>query len=105
MRNWLSTQERQQTIIEKLEQEIERLKDKQSSNSKTSSKPPSSDLIEKSEKPKEEKKVEGEPKRSQGGQPGHIGKTRKGFGRVDRSVLSEPEVCDHCGSTAILSSN
>jgi transposase len=89
---------RQQKIIERLEQEIERLKDKQPSNSQTSSKPPSSDLLQKSEKAKEEKKEEGEQKRLPGGQPGHIGKTRKGFERVDRYELSEPSVCDHCGS-------
>jgi transposase len=36
---------RQQKLIEKLEQELEKLKERQPSNSKTSSKPPSSDLI------------------------------------------------------------
>jgi len=89
---------RQQKLIERLEQEIEKLREKQPSNSQTSSKPPSSDLIEKSEKAKEEKKEKGEPKRSPGGQPGHIGKTRKGFERVDRYEISEPSVCEHCGS-------
>lgn len=39
---------RQQKLIEKLEQEIEKLKEKQPTNSKTSSKPPSTDLLEKS---------------------------------------------------------
>ena len=39
----------QQKLIEKLQQELEKLKDKQPSNSQTSSKPPSSDLIQKSE--------------------------------------------------------
>jgi len=90
---------RQQKLIEKLEQEIEKLKEKQSTNSKTTSKPPSSDLLEKSEKAKDEKKEEGEQKRKPGGQLGHIGKTRKGFGRVDRYEISEPSECEHCGST------
>ena len=90
---------RQQKIIERLEQEIEKLKEKHSTNSKTSSKPPSSDLIEKSEKAKVEKEEEGgETKRKPGGQPGHIGKTRKGFGRIDRYEISEPSACEQCGS-------
>jgi transposase len=41
---------RQQRLIEILQEEIEKLKEKQPTNSKTSSKPPSSDLLEKSEK-------------------------------------------------------
>ena len=89
---------RQQKIIERLEQEIEKLKEKHSSNSKTSSKPPSSDLIEKSEKAKIENEEEEKTKRKPGGQPGHIGKTRKGFGRVDRYEISEPSACEQCGS-------
>ena len=36
--------------------------------------------------------------RKPGGQPGHIGKTRKGFGRVDRYQISTPDSCEHCGS-------
>ena len=92
---------RQQKLIERLEQEIEKLKDKQPSNSQTSSKPPSTYLIQKSEKAKEERKTEGEQKRSPGGQPGHIGKTRKGFGRVDRFEVSHPEVCEYCGGTSL----
>ncbi len=91
---------RQQKLIEKLEQELEKLKERQPSNSKTSSKPPSSDLIQKSETAKVDNssEAESEPKRKPGGQPGHIGKTRKGFGRVDRYQISTPESCEHCGS-------
>ena len=91
---------RQQKLIEKLEQELEKLKERQPSNSTTSSKPPSSDLIQKSEiaKVDNSKESEKEPKSKPGGQPGHIGKTRKGFGRVDRYQISTPEYCEHCGS-------
>jgi transposase len=91
---------RQQKLIERLEQELEKLKERQPSNSKTSSKPPSSDLIQKSETGKVDrlKESEQEPKRKPGGQPGHIGKTRKGFGRVDRYQISTPDSCEHCGS-------
>jgi transposase len=90
----------QQKLIEKLQQKLEKLKERQPSNSKTSSKPPSSDLISKSEKASSEKSPESEsqPKPKPGGQPGHIGKTRKGFGRVDRYEISVPYQCEHCGS-------
>jgi transposase len=90
----------QQKLIEKLQAELEKLKERQPSNSKTSSKLPSSDLIQKSELAKVDnsKESEKEPKPKPGGQPGHIGKTRKGFGRVDRYQISTPDSCEHCGS-------
>ena len=90
----------QQKLIEKLQQELEKLKEKQPSNSKTSSKPPSSDILQKSEKASSENSSssESEQERKPGGQRGHIGKTRKGFGRVDRYQISSPDSCEHCGS-------
>ena len=93
----------QQKLIEKLQQELEKLKQRQPTNSKTSSLPPSSDLIQKSETAQKvdnskESEFESEPKRKPGGQPGHTGKTRKGFGRVDRYQISTPDSCSHCGS-------
>ncbi|MEG3931045.1 DUF6444 domain-containing protein [Microcoleus sp. T2B6] len=94
----------QQKLIEKLQQKLEKLQERQPSNSKTSSKPPSSDLIQKSEtaafdnSKESESESQSQPKRKAGGQPGHIGKTRKGFGRVDRYQISTPESCEHCGS-------
>ena len=59
---------RQQKLIEKLEQELEKLKERQPSNSKTSSKP-SSHLIQKSELAKVDnsKESEKEPKPKLGG--------------------------------------
>ncbi|MEG4037692.1 DUF6444 domain-containing protein [Microcoleus sp. S36b_A4] len=89
----------QQKLIEKLQLQLEKLQERQPSNSKTSSKPPSSDLIQKSETAAFDNSQESEsqPKRKAGGQPGHIGKTRKGFGRVDRYQISTPESCEHCG--------
>jgi transposase len=78
----------QQTTIEKLQVFLDR-------DSKTSSKPPSSDLIKKSEKRKEE--VEGA--RRPGGQKGHQGKTRKGFGRIDKIEIIKIEKCPVCGGT------
>ncbi|WP_445249828.1 hypothetical protein [Microcoleus sp. OTE_8_concoct_300] len=50
----------QQKLIEKLQAELEKLKERQPSNSKTSSKPPSSDLIQKSELAKVERSKESE---------------------------------------------
>ena len=69
---------------------------KSRTNSKTSSQPPALDLIQKSEKAKVQ--AEEEQKKKPGGQPGHQGKTRKGFGRVDRYEINKPEICNWCGS-------
>jgi transposase len=85
--------------IEELEQEIERLKTSLNLDSQTSSKPPSTDLLKKSEKVKEvPEKDQQKPKRKPGGQPGHPGKTRKGFARVDRIEVLKPLECPNCGS-------
>lgn len=87
---------KQQEIIVRLFEEVERLKEILSQDSKTTSKPPSSDLLKRSEKANEQP-AEGS-KRKPGGQPGHRGKTRKGFGRVDRYEVLRPEACPHCQS-------
>ncbi|MEG4321591.1 MULTISPECIES: hypothetical protein [unclassified Microcoleus] len=52
-----------------------------------------SDLIQKSETEKVDnsKQSKSQAKRKAEGQPGHIGKTRKGFGRVDRYQISTPD--------------
>jgi len=89
---------RQQEILEKLAEEIERLKSKTESDSSNSSKPPSSDLLKRSEKPQSATE-EGTGKRKPGGQTGHEGKTRKGFGRVDRVVVVRPSNCPKCRGT------
>lgn len=97
--NQLSTEElveiilTQQEVIKSLKEEIERLKVSRDLDSKVSSKPPSSDLLKKSEKKKDTEKKTRKP----GGQPGHQGKTRKGFGRVDRIEILKPEQCGNCG--------
>lgn len=84
-------------VIE-LEQEIAQLKISRDLDSTTSSKPPSGDLLKKSEKKVEAQTEEREtPKRKPGGQPGHPGKTPKGFGRVDRFEILRPQVCISCG--------
>lgn len=92
-----------QTTINELKQEIERLRVSRYLDSKTSSKPPSGDLLQKSEAKKAQEELEApeanSPKRKPGGQPGHAGKTRKGFGRVDRYEILRPQVCDGCGQS------
>ncbi|WYL97252.1 MAG: IS66 family transposase [Gloeotrichia echinulata IR180] len=86
--------------ILELEQEVEKLKVSRDLDSSTSSKPPSGDILKKSEKNQEDNHREGEsPKRKPGGQPGHPGKTRKGFGRVDRLEILRPQLCRCCGQT------
>ena len=85
-----------QKIIQELQEKLAIANGKSRTNSKTSSQPPALDLIQKSEKAK----VQGEEKQNKkpGGQPGHQGKTRKGFGRVDRYEINKPETCQWCGS-------
>jgi len=90
----------QQSLIQQLQQRIERLELSLNLDSQTSSKPPSTDLLKKSEK---EKEVPAETentsrRRKPGGQPGHQGQTRKGFGRVDRYEILKPQTCPNCGS-------
>ena len=78
---------------------MERLKTKESSDSQSSSSPPSSDIHKRSEQVKAEESEEKEGKRKPGGQPGHAGKTRKGFGRGDRYEVVHPTKCPACGGT------
>ncbi len=94
----------QQLLIEQLQQEVERLKASLQLDSQTSSKPPSTDLLKKPEKPKESSDPTKAPKRKPGGQPGHAGHTRKGFGRVDRYELLKPQECPHCGGVEFVES-
>lgn len=87
---------RQQEVIEQLVEELERLKCIISSDSQTSSKPPSSDIHKRSEQ-QQESPSEGK-RRSPGAQKGHEGKTRLGFGRIDRYEVLRPQECPVCGS-------
>jgi transposase len=86
-----------QKIIQELQEKLAIATGKSRTNSQTSSQPPSLDLIQKSEQAKEPAEKE-EQKKKPGGQPGHQGTTRKGFGRVDRYEISQPEICQWCGS-------
>lgn len=85
-------------IIAQLVEEVERLKRLLDKDSSDSSKPPSTDIIKRSEKPPTSPpETETSKKRKPGGQPGHKGKTRKGFGRVDRYQTVEACSCPVCG--------
>jgi transposase len=85
----------QQETIDQLKVEVEKLKISRNLDSKISSKPPSSDLLK---KPETEAKLSGKkPNKSPGGQLGHPGKTRKGFGRIDRYEVLKAEKCSSCG--------
>ena len=91
-------------IIKALQNEMARLKESLNLDSKTSSKPPSGDLLKKSEQKKAQPETEEtKTKRKPGGQPGHEGKTRKGFGRIDRIEILRPEICDYCGGADFAS--
>ncbi|MBN3948202.1 MAG: IS66 family transposase [Nostoc sp. NMS7] len=89
-----------QKIIVELQLEVERLKANRDSDSKTSSKPPSSDILFKTENKQAPPSESNHPKRKPGGQPGHTGRTRKGFGKVDRYEILRPEDCVYCGQKA-----
>ncbi len=90
-----------QKIIKELQQEIERLKVSRDLDSSNSSKPPSGDIHKKSENKKVPPQEElNQPKKKPGGQPGHQGKTRKGFGRIDRYEILRPTDCVCCGQKA-----
>jgi transposase len=98
---------KQQEMIQMLFEEVSRLKEIISQDSRTTSKPPSSDIHKRSEKVKAPE-ISEEVKRKPGGQLGHAGKTRKGFDRVDRYELLRPEACPQCGGgsfgSAVLAS-
>ncbi|YAF99516.1 MAG: IS66 family transposase (plasmid) [Nodularia sp. CChRGM 3473] len=91
----------QSKVIRELQQEIERLKVSRDLDSSNSSKPPSGDIHKKSENKKDiPQDQSNQPKKKPGGQPGHQGKTRKGFCRVDRYEILRPGNCVCCGQKA-----
>lgn len=94
----------QQKVIEQLHLEIEKLKISRDLDSTTSSKPPSTDLLKKPEKAKEQETDSSKQisKRKPGGQPGHQGKTRTGFLRIDRTEILQPSGCSQCGAREFL---
>jgi transposase len=92
-------------IIEKLtnrvvesEKEIEKLKVSRDLDSIRLWKAPSGNILKKTENKQQQKPEENQtPKWKLGGQAEHRGKTRKGFGGVDRFEILGPQVCGWCG--------
>jgi transposase len=98
----LTIEKQNQRILE-LEQEVEKLKVSRDLDSLASSKPPSGDILKKTEKKKQSNHQDSDTtKRKPGGQPGHLGKTRKGFGRVERFEILRPYFCDCCGQAEFV---
>ena len=89
---------KQQELLELLQRRVERLENQLKLDSQTSSKPPSTGLLKKPERAPQTNEEGKAIKRRPGGQPGHAGKTRKGFGRVDRYEILRPQQCSRCGS-------
>jgi transposase len=84
--------------VVELEKEIEKLKVSRDLDSIRLWKAPSGDILKKTENKQQEKLEENQtPKRKPEGQPGHRGKTRRGFGGVDRFEILGPQVCGWCG--------
>jgi len=87
----------QQQTIERLQQEIERLK-VSLQDSQNSSKPPSSDLLKKPENRKCQKTKQPSPSGNQEGKRVILARLALVFGRVDRVANPPPPECSHCGS-------
>lgn len=75
-----------------LEARVKALEDKQSKNSRNSSKPPSGDGFE-----KRTKSLRGKSHRRSGGQQGHPGNRLEWSEQVDEVVTHQVSVCSHCG--------
>ena len=87
--------EAQQRTIEAQQKEIDELKEKLNTNSKNSSKPPSTDGFKKENK----KRKKGKSKHKQGAQPGHKGAAREllPIEKVDRIEKLQPSNQCGCG--------
>jgi transposase/uncharacterized coiled-coil protein SlyX len=85
----------QQEMIASLTARLSELEDRLAKNSRNSSKPPSSDGIDKP-KPKSLRSKSG---KKPGGQKGHPGRTLSLVENPDHMVVHAPEECEGCGET------
>jgi transposase len=85
----------QQKMIASLNKRLNELEDRLAKNSRNSSKPPSSDDIN---KPKP-KSLRGKSSKKPGGQKGHPGTTLSMVENPDHVVIHSPEECEGCGET------
>ena len=83
-----------QARIAEQDAEIAELKRQLAASSRNSSKPPSSDGLDKPAP----KSLRGRSGRKPGGQPGHQGRTLRQVERPDEVVVHEPGACAGCGS-------
>jgi transposase len=84
--------------VVELEKEIEKLKISRDLDSIRLWKAPLGNILKKTENKQQQKPEENQtPKRQLGGQAGHRGKTRRGFGGVYRFEILGPQVCGWCG--------
>lgn len=88
--------EKLQSTIVKLELKIKQLEDRLAKNSGNSSKPPSSDWVNKPE-PKSQRNRHRDKNRKQGGQKGHKGSTLRQADAPDLIEHHDPEYCEQCG--------
>ncbi len=86
-----------------LEQRINALERQAALNSKTSSRPPSSDGLKKPPAQKRTQSLRGKSDRKTGGQPGHKGKTLRQTATPDRVINHYPEICGTCGAALMAS--
>jgi transposase len=85
----------QQEMIASLTARLDELEDRLAKNSRNSSKPPSSDGID---KPKP-KSLRGNSSKKPGGQKGHPGRTLSLVEDPEHVVVHAPEECEGCGGT------
>ena len=92
---------KQREVNTALEQRIAALERQLALNSKTSSRPPSSDGLKKPPVQKRTQSLRGKSDRKTGGQSGHKGATLRQSVTPDYVIHHYPEFCDGCG-TALL---
>ncbi len=89
---------KQLEVNAELKQRVATLERQAGLNSKTSSRPPSSDGLKKPPAQKRTQSPRGKPDRKPGGQPGHKGKTLRQTATPDHVINHYPEICGACGA-------